>query len=130
VKIDPNIMREHFAEMQVSIQIALGAGARVIMTSSSDDKVEAVRQHLGGLITSKDRFLTINRRTHPETDKEVARLTDGKLADFLIEIGGIRTLPASIRSVKRGGFIALTGFLSDEHGDDGPTEGRSSQHVT
>lgn len=95
------------------------------MTSSSDDKVEAVRKHLGALITSEERFLTINRRTHKETDKEVARLTDGKLADFLIEIGGIRTLPTSIKSVRRGGLIGIVGYLSDQHGEDGPTEGRS-----
>ena len=94
------------------------------MTSSSDEKVEAVRKHLGNLGTSKDRLLSINRRKNPETDKEVARLTDGKLADFLVEIGGIRTLPASIRSVKQGGLIAITGYLSDQQDEEGPTEGK------
>jgi NADPH:quinone reductase-like Zn-dependent oxidoreductase len=100
------------------------------MTSSSDDKVAEVRKHLGALITSPDRFLTLNRKKHKETDKEVVRLNGGERADFLVEIGGIRTLPASIRSVKKSGLIALVGYLSDQHGEEGPTEGERLPELT
>jgi NADPH:quinone reductase-like Zn-dependent oxidoreductase len=89
------------------------------MTSSSNTKLDEVKTHLSSLIRSPDYFAGINRREHREWDKEVSRLTDGKLGDFLLEIGGMKTLPSSIRSVKQGGLIALTGYLStDEGGDD------------
>ena len=99
-------------------QVALISGAKVIMTSSSDSKLDEVRSHLSNWIRTPGHFLGINRREHREWDKQIAELTDGKLGDFLLEIGGVKTLPSSIRSVKAGGLIALTGYLSNDEGGD------------
>ena len=88
------------------------------MTSSSDSKLDEVRSHLSSLIGTPDHFLGINRREHREWDKEIAKLTDGKLGDFILEIGGMKTLPSSIRSIKAGGLVGLTGYLSNDEGGD------------
>lgn len=87
------------------------------MTSSSDAKLETVKSHLANLITTPQAFQTINYGTHKQWDQEVDRLTQGEKVDFLVEIGGARTLPTSIKSTKRGGLIALTGMLTNQKGD-------------
>ncbi|KAH8083478.1 alcohol dehydrogenase [Filobasidium floriforme] len=93
--------------------LALGAGARVIMTSSSDEKADRIRQYLSHLIKFEDAFQVINRKKHSKVETEVERLTGGNKADFIIEIGGVKTLPSSIRCMKPGGLIALTGMLTN-----------------
>lgn len=87
-----------------AIQLARAAGARVIATSSSDDKLEKTRA-LGA-------HETINYRTHPKWEKEVLRLTDGVGVDHVVEIGGTGTLQRSIASTKAGGHIGLIGLLA------------------
>lgn len=104
-------------------QIALAAGARVILTSSSDDKLARVKaqlETLGGSIQ------TINYSTHPDWETEVNRLTDGQKCDFVIEIGGKGTLAKSIRSTRQGGLVAVSGYMSDygKQADNG-SEGES-----
>jgi NADPH:quinone reductase-like Zn-dependent oxidoreductase len=74
------------------------AGARVIATSSSDEKLERLR-----ILGAAE---TVNYKTTPEWDKVVRDV------DHVIEVGGAGTLPRSIRSVRRGGHIALIGVLS------------------
>ena len=90
----------------LAAQIAAAAGARVIVTSSSDEKLRRVRD-LGA-------FDTINYKTHPDWEKEVARLTNGRGADHIIEIGGAGTLNRSFEAVAFGGKIALIGFLAGQ----------------
>ncbi len=87
-----------------AIQFARAAGARVIATSSSDDKLQKTRA-LGA-------HETINYRTHPEWEKEVLRLTGGVGVDHVVEIGGTGTLQRSITSTKAGGHIGLIGLLA------------------
>lgn len=87
-----------------ALQIARAAGARVIATSSSDEKLERARQ-LGAAAT-------INYRRTPEWDAEVMRLTDGAGVDHVIEVGGAGTLPKSIACLRPAGHIALIGFLA------------------
>ena len=86
-----------------AVQIAKYFGARVISTSSSDEKLEQVRQ-LGA-----DEM--INYRTREDWDKAVLELTDGHGVDHVVEVGGTGTLPRSVRSVRVGGHIALIGAL-------------------
>lgn len=85
-------------------QLALGAGLRVIATSSSDAKIARLRE-LG--ITD-----VINYRTTPEWQKEVLRLTDGQGADHIVEVGGAGTLPRSLEAVRTGGVVSFIGFLT------------------
>jgi NADPH:quinone reductase-like Zn-dependent oxidoreductase len=85
----------HFAKM---------AGARIIITSSSDAKLERLR--------SMGAHAGVNYRTTPEWDKPVRQLTNGLGVDHVVEVGGAGTLPLTSKSVRRGGHIALIGVLS------------------
>jgi NADPH:quinone reductase-like Zn-dependent oxidoreductase len=87
-----------------ALQFARLAGARVIATSSSDEKLARARE-LGAADG-------INYRTHPDWDKRVRELTGGQGADRIVEVGGAGTLPKSLRAVRLGGYIALIGVLS------------------
>jgi NADPH:quinone reductase-like Zn-dependent oxidoreductase len=90
----------------LAAQFAAAAGARVIVTSSSDEKLNRART-LGA-------SETINYKTHPDWEKEVARLTGGRGADHIIEIGGAGTLDRSFEAIAFGGKIALIGFLAGQ----------------
>ncbi|MBX9651152.1 MAG: NAD(P)-dependent alcohol dehydrogenase [Xanthobacteraceae bacterium] len=87
-----------------ALQFAKAHGARVIVTSSSDAKLERA-QALGA-------DLTINYRSIPAWDVEVMRLTDGLGADLVLETGGTATFPLSVRSASMGGTVFVIGFLS------------------
>ncbi len=87
-----------------ALQFAKMAGARVIVTSSSDGKIERLR--------SMGADATVNYKTTPEWDKPVRRLTDGIGVDHVVEVGGAGTLPLSSKAVRRGGHIALIGVLA------------------
>jgi len=86
-----------------AVQFAKSMGARVIATSSSDEKLDRVRS-LGA-------DETVNYRTTPDWDKAVLELTGGRGVDHIIEVGGTGTLPRSVKSVRVGGHIALIGAL-------------------
>ena len=87
-----------------ALQLAKSFGATVIATSSSDDKLEKLKQ-LGA-----DHL--INYKTHPEWGKEVLKLTDNVGVDHVVEVGGAGTFSESIRCTKLAGHIALIGVLS------------------
>jgi NADPH:quinone reductase-like Zn-dependent oxidoreductase len=87
-----------------ALKFARLAGARVIATSSSDEKLARVRE-----LGASD---GINYRTNPDWDKRVRELTGGQGVDRIVEVGGAGTLPKSLRAVRVGGYIALIGVLS------------------
>ncbi len=87
-----------------ALQLAQLLGARVIVTSSSDIKLERARE-LGA-------WKTINYTEDPTWGKTVRRLTDGVGADCVVEVGGAGTLEQSLRAVRVGGHIAVIGVLS------------------
>ncbi|ADV81954.1 zinc-dependent alcohol dehydrogenase family protein [Terriglobus saanensis] len=87
-----------------ALQIAKMRGAQVLVTSSSDKKLELAK-HLGA-------NEGINYRTTPEWDKEVRRLTAKAGATHVIEVGGAGTLGLSIKSTRVGGQISLIGVLA------------------
>ena len=88
-------------------------GARTIVTSSSDTKLERMK----ALGASE----TINYRTKPDWDAEVVRLTDGQGADRIVEVGGPGTLQKSIEAARVGGTIGLIGILTGAAGQITPT---------
>ncbi|MDF8331819.1 zinc-dependent alcohol dehydrogenase family protein [Novosphingobium cyanobacteriorum] len=94
----------------LALQIARAAGARVIATSSSDEKLERARA-LGAQ-------QTINYRNVPEWGAEAAALAGGGV-DHVVEVGGAGTLKQSITAVGFNGEIALIGVLTRE-GDTNP----------
>jgi NADPH:quinone reductase-like Zn-dependent oxidoreductase len=91
-----------------ALQIAKTMGAAVIVTSSSDAKLERVRA-LGA-------DHTVNYRTHPDWGRQVRDWTGGGV-DHVVEVGGPGTLAQSIEAVRVGGHIALIGVLTGRGGE-------------
>jgi NADPH:quinone reductase-like Zn-dependent oxidoreductase len=87
-----------------ALQFAVIAGARVIATSSSDEKLRQARQ-LGA-------ELGVNYRQTPEWQDAVLEATGGRGVDHTIEVGGSGTLQRSIAATRRGGEVALIGVLT------------------
>ena len=93
------------------LQFAAMCGVRVIITSSSNAKLERAKE-MGA-------WATINYRDNPEWQEEVLRLTEGKGVDIALETGGGGTLPRTIDAVRIGGTISLVGVLTG--GEINPT---------
>jgi NADPH:quinone reductase-like Zn-dependent oxidoreductase len=87
-----------------ALQFAKALGARVIATSSSDAKLERLRQ-LGA-------DEGINYRSVPQWGKRVRELTGGRGVDHVVEVGGAGTFAESLRAVRMGGRISLIGILA------------------
>lgn len=88
----------------LALQFAHAAGARVIVTSSSDEKLARARE-LGA-------DAGVNYRTHPDWEKEVWTLTGKRGVDHVVEVGGAGTLPKSIAATRVGGAVHLIGVLT------------------
>jgi len=86
------------------LQFAKAAGARVIATSSSDEKLARVKA-----LGADD---LINYSKTPEWDVEVQKITGGRGVDYVVEVGGTGTLARSMRSVGFCGKVMLIGVLS------------------
>lgn len=87
-----------------ALKIAVANGARVAITSSSDEKL-ALARSLGAAIT-------INYRTTPDWAAELMRQTGGQGADIIVENGGQATLPQSIAAAAVNGRIVIIGGLA------------------
>jgi NADPH:quinone reductase-like Zn-dependent oxidoreductase len=91
-----------------ALQFANAAKARVIATSSSDEKLARVRElgaHDG-----------INYRTYPKWSEQVLELTSGHGADLVVDVGGKETLEQSVKSLAYGGLLSIVGGLSGYDG--------------
>ena len=88
-------------------------GARTIVTSSSDDKLEKMKSLGAGEV--------INYRTNPEWDAAVLELTGGSGVDRVVEVGGPGTFDRSVNAVRVGGIIGLIGVLTGMSGATNPT---------
>jgi NADPH:quinone reductase-like Zn-dependent oxidoreductase len=95
-----------------ALQFARSAGARVIATSSTDDKLARVKA-----LGASD---AISYRRTPDWDKEVLRLTGGRGVDCVLEVGGGGTFARSVQSLARGGKVCLIGFVAGREGDTNP----------
>jgi NADPH:quinone reductase-like Zn-dependent oxidoreductase len=87
-----------------ALQFASMSGAQVIITSSSDEKLERAR----GLGAS----FFINYKTTPDWEKQAKEITGGVGVDHIVEVGGAGTFAKSLRAVRIGGHISLIGNLS------------------
>jgi NADPH:quinone reductase-like Zn-dependent oxidoreductase len=105
-----NVLLEGTGGVSVwGLQLAAAAGAKPIITSSSDAKLERARK-LGAVGT-------INYKTTPEWDKSVRELTGGLGVHQVLEVGGKDTLPRALASLAPGGHIALIGGLGGFGGE-------------
>ena len=87
-----------------ALQFAKAMGLRVIITSSSDEKLERAKE-LGA-------DFTINYKDKPNWSKEVRRITRMEGVDLVIEVGGPGTMEHSLASVKAFGQVSLIGVLA------------------
>lgn len=95
-----------------ALQFATMHGARTIVTSSSNEKLNRARE-LGA-------WETINYVDTPEWDEPVQDITGGGV-DHIVEVGGPGTLERSIRAVSQDGHIHLIGILTGKHGQIDPS---------
>jgi NADPH:quinone reductase-like Zn-dependent oxidoreductase len=79
-------------------------GACVIITSSSDEKLERARA-LGA-------DHVINYRADPDWDRKALEITDGRGANLIVEVGGGGTLAKSISAAALDGHVSVIGVLT------------------
>jgi NADPH:quinone reductase-like Zn-dependent oxidoreductase len=87
-----------------ALQFAKLAGARVIATSSTPERLQRLRE-----LGADD---VINYREEPEWGRRARALTGGRGVDHVVEVGGAGTLAQSIRAVRVGGTLSLIGVLA------------------
>jgi NADPH:quinone reductase-like Zn-dependent oxidoreductase len=86
------------------LQFAKAAGLRTIITSSSEEKLARARA-LGA-------DHGVNYRATPAWSEKVREITNGRGADFVMEVGGAETLGESLKAIRVAGHIAIIGVLS------------------
>ena len=94
------------------LQFAKAVGAKTIITSSSDEKLSKAKA-LGA-------DMLVNYKTHPDWEKEVRKLTDGKGVNCVVEVGGIGTISKSMECLGMGAKIGMIGFLAGPEGECNP----------
>ena len=87
-----------------ALQFAKAAGARVIATSSSGEKLERLKD------MGADHL--INYREEAAWGTKALAVTEGRGVDCVVEIGGAGTLDQSMLATRIGGHIALIGVLA------------------
>jgi len=87
-----------------ALQFAKALGARVLGTSSSDEKLH--RASKLGLDAG------VNYRQTPDWPKWILEHTNGEGADLIVEVGGAGTFAQSLKAVRVGGAVAQIGVLS------------------
>lgn len=91
-----------------ALQLATAMGARVIATSSSDEKLERLAA-LGAEVT-------INYRRTPDWASRALETTGGRGVDLVVEVGGPGTLDRSVAATRVGGQVSLIGVLTGSAG--------------
>lgn len=94
----------------LAVRLADVAGARVILTSSSDSKLSSAKRSLGVEV--------INYAKVPNWDEEVRRLTNDIGVDLVLENGGTSTLIRSLKATARRGVVSSVGYLGQSNPDD------------
>lgn len=89
-----------------ALQFARLRGLRVLGVSSSYEKLE--RAYEMGLDAG------MNYRDHPDWDRWALEQTGGTGVDLVVEVGGMGTLPRSLRAIRVGGAVAQVGVLAKE----------------
>ncbi|WP_192245767.1 zinc-dependent alcohol dehydrogenase family protein [Mesorhizobium silamurunense] len=97
-----------------AVQFAKAAGARVIVTSSSDEKLARAKElgaHDG-----------VNYSNNPDWGSAVLELTDGRGADHIIEVGGPQSFAQSLKAAARCAQINVIGYLGGSEGAINPLD--------
>lgn len=113
IKPDSTILLQGTGGVSIfALQLAGVLGCRIIITSSSDEKLKRAEE-LGATDF-------INYKETPDWDKRVLELTEKRGVDTVVEVGGAGTLQKSVNAVKVGGHVAVIGVLSGA-GEFNPT---------
>jgi NADPH:quinone reductase-like Zn-dependent oxidoreductase len=95
-----------------ALQLAKNLGARVILLSSTDEKLEKAR------LMGADELISYSET--PNWESAVLEKTSGIGADLILELGGGGTLARSMESAKISGRISLVGVLTGFDGQVNP----------
>lgn len=87
-----------------ALQFAKARGAKVIIISVSEDKLQQAQQ-LGA-------DLTINYKSDPDWETTIHKMTNGKGVDVIIETVGGRNIDRSLKVLKMGSYISVVGLLN------------------
>jgi NADPH:quinone reductase-like Zn-dependent oxidoreductase len=96
-----------------TLKLARAAGLKVILTSSSDDKLDRMKKLFGA-----PEILTVNYSKNPQWHEEVLRLTDGIGVDLVVENGGSSSLVKSLQCTRRNGIVSQVGYLGKQKPED------------
>jgi NADPH:quinone reductase-like Zn-dependent oxidoreductase len=91
-----------------ALQFAVLLGARVIVVSGTEEKLERAKQ-LGA-------WATVYAKATPGWDQWVRELTDGAGVDHVLEVGGAGTLDRSVSVTRPNGHVSLIGVLGGSVG--------------
>ena len=80
------------------------AGCHVTVISSSDEKLARAK--------AMGADFGINYTSTPEWSKASREVTAGRGFDHIVELGGEKTLPQSLRAIRPGGTLSMIGVLS------------------
>lgn len=96
-----------------ALKLAKAMGLKVILSSSSDEKLKSVSERF-----PEPPIQTVNYSQNPEWHEEVLKLTDGNGVDIVLENGGPGTLLKSMKCTRRGGIVSQVGYLDRQRFDD------------
>ncbi|KAI6813115.1 hypothetical protein KC332_g12781 [Hortaea werneckii] len=101
-----------------ALKLAQAKGLRIILTSSSDEKLHQISKKFAKEGTSQ--IDLVNYSQNPAWHEEVLQHTDGEGVDIVIENGGPGTLLKSMKCTRRGGIVSQVGYLDRKRFDDAP----------
>lgn len=87
-----------------ALQLGNAAGARVIVTTSSEAKASAAK--------ARGAWATLDYRANPQWGAAITELTHGRGADLVVEVGGPETLGQTLEALRTGGTAAMVGVLT------------------
>ena len=97
----------------MALKLAVAAGCKVIVTSSSDEKLARIKDMWKG-----GQVQTINYNSTSDWEKEILRLNNGVGADIILENGGTSSTIKSLQGVKKGGIVSQVGYLGEQDPKD------------
>lgn len=97
----------------MALKIARASGCKVILSSSSDEKLKNLSQ-----LYSSPPLLTVNYRTRPDWHEQVLAMTGGIGVDLVLENGGMGSVVQSMKCTRRGGIVSQVGYLGKQNPDD------------
>jgi NADPH:quinone reductase-like Zn-dependent oxidoreductase len=96
-----------------ALKLARASGLKVILTSSSDEKLNKMKKLFGA-----PDILAVNYSKTPDWHDEVLKLTNGIGVDLVVENGGSSSLVKSLKCTRRGGIVSQVGYLGKQRPED------------